>query len=34
MSKEKKNINLTESELDYLKIICDFLFFDQFKDMA
>ena len=34
MSEEKTDINLTQEELETLKIICDFLFFDQLKHMA
>jgi hypothetical protein len=34
MSEEKTEINLTQEELETLKIICDFLFFDQLKHMA
>ena len=31
---DKTDINLTQEELETLKIICDFLFFDQLKNMT
>ena len=34
MSEEKTDINLTKEELENLKIISDYLFFDHFKLMA